>query len=583
MHETPPPLVWDDKGPRSTLYGDIYFSTEDGLAESRAVFLQGCGLPGAWAGRRRYVVGELGFGSGLNICALLDLWRRERPASALLHIFTIEAHLMSREEASRALAAFPEVAEVAAPLLERWPARRRGMHRIEIPEFSAILDVAVMEAVDALAGWSGAADAWFLDGFSPALNPAMWREEVLSLVARRSAPGAVAATFTVAGDVRRRLQDGGFVVEKKPGFGRKRERLEARLPGVPQDQALPAKVLIVGGGIAAASVKRAFEVLGCVTRVIVDSQTRAASGNAAALVTPALDAGGGARAAFYADAFSRAVRLYSESPQAMIAQGAYQLEADARDGARFAKIAAQELFEAGSVAPVSDAAVGEALCEPPLQGGLLLQDGLVVEPAVILERWLGSTLEGRVESLTASEGGVVVRLEDGRVEQADCVVLACALDAARLAGVTVAPVRGQASLARGVNTRACAFGAYAIPTRDGVLFGATHDRGDSAVDLREEDHRRNLASLAKGRPNLAAGLADQPLEGRASTRAATPDRMPVAGRLRGGVYVLAGLGSRGFCTAPLLAEHVAALAVGAPSPLLAGLTRLVDPARQAQP
>src|SRR3954471_24487452 len=87
------PLDWSDDGqPRSRLYGDVYFSAEDGLAEARAVFLRGCNLPDAWAGRRRYVVGELGFGTGLNILALIELWRRERPAGAQLQIFSIEAH-----------------------------------------------------------------------------------------------------------------------------------------------------------------------------------------------------------------------------------------------------------------------------------------------------------------------------------------------------------------------------------------------------------------------------------------------------------------------------------------------------------
>src|ERR1700749_2756366 len=87
------PLIWTEDGqPRSRLYDDVYFSAEDGLAEARAVFLAGCGLPGAWAGRARFTVGELGFGTGLNIAALLDLWRRQRPPEGRLHVFTIEAH-----------------------------------------------------------------------------------------------------------------------------------------------------------------------------------------------------------------------------------------------------------------------------------------------------------------------------------------------------------------------------------------------------------------------------------------------------------------------------------------------------------
>jgi len=147
---TASPLTWTDDGqPRSRLYGDVYFSTTDGLAESRAVFLAGCGLPDAWRGRGRFVVGELGFGTGLNILALLDLWRREGPAGGRLHVFSIEAHPLSAAEATRALGAWPELADLAEMLTLRWPGAARGVHRVELPELRAILDVAVMDVAPA--------------------------------------------------------------------------------------------------------------------------------------------------------------------------------------------------------------------------------------------------------------------------------------------------------------------------------------------------------------------------------------------------------------------------------------------------
>jgi tRNA 5-methylaminomethyl-2-thiouridine biosynthesis bifunctional protein len=205
------PRGWAESGlPRSSLYGDVYFSSDDGLAESQTVFLQGCGLPGAWAGRERFVVGELGFGTGLNIAALLELWRETSEPGARLHIFSIEAHPIAREEAARALARWPRIADAAEALIGRWPGRASGFHPVELPAFRAVLDLAVMDARQALGLWEGRADAWFLDGFSPALNPGMWTDELLSLVARRSAPGARAATFTVAGAVRRGLRGAGF-------------------------------------------------------------------------------------------------------------------------------------------------------------------------------------------------------------------------------------------------------------------------------------------------------------------------------------------------------------------------------------
>ena len=90
IEDTSPQLTWTEDGePRSGRFGDVYFSRDDGLAETRAVFLDGCGLPDAWAGRRRFSVAELGFGTGLRIAALLTLWRETRPEGGRLNMFSL--------------------------------------------------------------------------------------------------------------------------------------------------------------------------------------------------------------------------------------------------------------------------------------------------------------------------------------------------------------------------------------------------------------------------------------------------------------------------------------------------------------
>ena len=63
-------LDWSRPGtPAATDFGDIYFSVDGGLEETRAVFLRGCGLPEAWHRRAVFTIAELGFGSGLNFLA----------------------------------------------------------------------------------------------------------------------------------------------------------------------------------------------------------------------------------------------------------------------------------------------------------------------------------------------------------------------------------------------------------------------------------------------------------------------------------------------------------------------------------
>jgi tRNA 5-methylaminomethyl-2-thiouridine biosynthesis bifunctional protein len=579
------PLDWTPDGqPRSRRFGDVYFSREDGLAETRAVFLQGCGLPDAWAGRRRFVVGELGFGTGLNIAALLDLWERTRPPGGRLHVFSVEADPVGPADAARALSRWPELASVVGPLLARWPGRARGVHRVELPEFCAILDVAVMDAAEALAGWSGVADAWFLDGFSPALNPQMWSDALMRSVAARSAPGARAATFTVAGQVRRGLAAAGFAVAKRPGFGRKRERLEAVLAGAPQADAAWPQVAVVGGGIAGASIVRALGALGAEPVLFEAERSGAgASGNPAALVTPRLDAGLGPAAELAARAFARAVDLYAQHPDAVIARGVLQLEATPRDAQRFARIAGSDLFEPGALVPLAAAAASARLGEPA-SGALDQTTALVIEPAVVLRAWSGPLRRARVAALRREGPSWTLLGPEGQpLAQADAVVIAAGQASAALApGLPLQAVRGQASWTAAPETPvAAAWGGYAIPTRDGVLFGATHDRDDPSSEVRAQDHDRNRATLAGRLPGLAARLAARELTGRAAPRAATPDRTPLAGALQAGLFVLTGLGGRGFSLAPLLAEHVAALVAGAPSPLSTRLADLVDPTRFA--
>ncbi len=583
------PLIWDENSPpRSSLYDDVYFSKADGLAEARAVFLAGCGLPDGWSGRTRFSIAELGFGTGLNVVALLDLWRRSRPSGGRLSVFSVEAHPMSAGDAARALAPWPEIGDLAGMLTARWPGSARGFHRIDLPELHATIDLAVMEAAEGVAQWDGRADAWFLDGFSPARNPAMWRAELLRLVAARSAPGARLASFTVAGQVRRDLAAAGFVVERRPGFGAKRERLEARLNGTPPSPRPRPQIAIIGAGIAGAALARAFRAQGATARVFDAAGPGAgASGGPAALAAPRLDAGLAAPAALFAQAFARAADLYEATGGAVIARRAIQLAVSPKDAARFETIAASDLFEPGALKRLGAGEIAARLGEAA-PAGLLIDRAVVVEPAPLLAAWLGSVRRARVAAVASAEPGWrLLGARGGTIATADVVCLAAGVESARLAaGLGLLAVRGQASHAGGAAWPvATVFGGYVIPTRDGVLFGATHDRGDESDLPREADHARNLEAVAAVLPKLAARLEGKGLEAHAAVRAATSDYFPLAGAVSGaspGLFVLSGLGSRGFTLAPLLGEHVAALALGAPSPLPSALAALVDPARFAR-
>lgn len=208
-------LDWKDGGtPVSRRFDDPYFSLENGLAETRHVFLGGNDLPARFA--PGFHVAELGFGTGLNMLATLIAWRGAGVAGPL-RFTSFEAYPMAARDMSRALNAFPEVTATAGPVLEQWAA---GKRIIETSDLRA--EIVIGDARQTLENWPHLADAWFLDGFSPARNPELWDSALMAQVARHTTPGGSFATYTAAGHVRRALADAGFAVRRRAGYGRKR-------------------------------------------------------------------------------------------------------------------------------------------------------------------------------------------------------------------------------------------------------------------------------------------------------------------------------------------------------------------------
>ena len=216
-----PDITWRGNVPIASRFEDPYFSLEDGLAETAHVFLGGNGLPGRFFDG--FQVAELGFGTGLNFLATWAAWR-EADMSGTLRFTSFELYPMAAEDMGRALAVFPALAVLAAPLLG---ARAAGKLSFCAPGIE--LEIVEGDARDTVAGWQGVADAWFLDGFSPARNPELWEPLLLSDVARHTAEAGTAATYSAAGAVRRALAAAGFEVERRTGYGRKRHMTVARM------------------------------------------------------------------------------------------------------------------------------------------------------------------------------------------------------------------------------------------------------------------------------------------------------------------------------------------------------------------
>lgn len=223
--DTQAPLAWHDGDmPFSTAFGDHFYCQTDGRLECGHVFLAGNGLPDRWRDAQTFTIGELGFGTGLNACETWRQWKEHRLPAAHLLFVSFELFPMQAEEINRALSRWPEIDAERQALVSLWPSIPSGVVSLDLDEQTR-LSVVCGDAFENLSANPLSFDAWFLDGFAPSRNSAMWSAELMQRVHDTTKPGGSFATYAAAGFVRRNLIAAGFNLERRPGFAGKREML----------------------------------------------------------------------------------------------------------------------------------------------------------------------------------------------------------------------------------------------------------------------------------------------------------------------------------------------------------------------
>lgn len=645
-------LRWQDAVPESTRFGDIYFNRAGGAAETEHVFLNANRLPerfAAWRGGR-FVIAETGFGTGLNFLCARALWLRHAPADAQLHFISCEKYPLSRADLQRALAAFSQFADGSAQLIAQYPEPVAGFFTLRLDQGRVLLTLLLGDALETLPQLDARVDAWFLDGFAPARNPELWNEQLFAQLARLSAPGTTFATFTAAGVVRRGLQAVGFEVHKCPGFGRKREMIRGQFqPPLarhrPEDQPpadhRPAQqpiwfqrppasrprqpVIVIGAGLAGAASARALAEAGLAVRVIERRPE------------PALEGSGNPQGALYAklparptphSRFHLAGLHYSASlirtlqdarPELGQLCGVLQLALHDKEIRRQQRLIEQGHYPDTLVRAVTADEASRLAGHPCPHPGLYFPQAGWVSPRALCHYLLDHPLIEchyglEVADLLPLDGGWQLL---GTPYQAETVVVCCANEVRRfsaLASLPLKPIRGQTSRAArpaadpGLATVVCGEGYISPPLAGQYCFGATFNLQDTALDVRDEEHRHNLDTLQRALPQLGAALAQQPLDGRAALRCSSSDYLPLVGPvpdlsafaaayaelrrdarwrsdtpppLLPGLFVNTGHGSKGLISGPISGQLIAALISGAPLPLEAELVQILHPARFA--
>ncbi|WBV22633.1 bifunctional tRNA (5-methylaminomethyl-2-thiouridine)(34)-methyltransferase MnmD/FAD-dependent 5-carboxymethylaminomethyl-2-thiouridine(34) oxidoreductase MnmC [Pantoea piersonii] len=634
-------LSWNEQGtPVSRAFDDVYFSNDNGLEETRYVFLGGNDLPERFTRHTRdlFIVAESGFGTGLNFLTLwqaFDAFQQAQPDAALqrLHFISFEKYPLTQADLAAAHQRWPELQPWASQLQREWPVALPGCQRLLFDGGRVTLDLWLGDINPLIETFDDSlfrqVDAWFLDGFAPAKNPDMWTPQLFSAMAKLARPDATFATFTAAGFVRRGLQEAGFEVTRRKGFGHKREMLcgvlrqAPDLPAVQPWYARPAaqenEAAIVGGGVASAVLALALLRRGWRVTLYCADEAAAlgASGNRQGALYPLLNQHDPALARFFPAAFSFARRLYDAAPVSYEHHwsGVLQLGWDEKSADKITQMLAMGLPEtiARGVSPEE----AEALAQVELGvGGIFYPLGGWLSPAELTSGLLahGETQGLRIHwlhrltQLSQTDKGWTLCFADGKEARHQNVALATGHQLSALPQSAQLPtyaVSGQVSHIpstpglKALNTVLC-YDGYLTPVSPQFgthCIGASYHRGDTATAYREEDQQQNRTRLLHSLPGCgwAEKVDVSAGEARIGVRCATRDHLPMAGavpdydatlasyadlpeqRARGeaiaaaphyaGLFLLGALGSRGLCSAPLAAEVLAAQMSGEPQPL----------------
>lgn len=640
-------IDWDEHGnPHSRAFADVYFSTESGLAETRHVFLTQNRLDErfkALPSDGRLVIGETGFGTGLNFLCAWQLFEACAVPGARLQFVSVEKYPLSLDDLQRALALWPELSVFADQLLTQYVAVHEGFQRFVFDGGRVTLTLLIGDALQILPQMDGQIDAWFLDGFAPAKNPEMWTPELFAELARLAAPDSTIATFTSTGWVRRSLNAAGFKMKRVPGIGHKWEVLRGVFVGWPQDVPTPPaskpwfarppvlqgarKALVIGAGLAGCATAASLAARGWQVSLIERHAEVAqeASGNLQGVLYLKLSAHGTALSQMILSGFGHTRRLLERLQRGVDWDdcGVLQLAFDDKEAERQAQLA--QAFPA-DVLQILDLETAQARAGIGLKSGGVFypQGGWVHPPALCLHQ----AADKNIQVLTHQEV-IELRRENGQwqawdgdrlLESAPVVVLAGAAEVKRFPASAELPlkrIRGQithlnATDASGsLSTVVCAEG-YVVPSRLGEhTLGASFDFKSDDLTPTLAEHVGNLDLLREISEDLVERLqvdtlADDALEGRAAFRCTSPDYLPIVGPLADqqafleayavlgkdarqvpeiecpwidGLYINSGHGSRGLITAPLSGELIAAWLDNEPLPLPRAVAEACHPNR----
>lgn len=569
------PIEWSPDGaPISTLYDDIYYSRENGIAECQHIFIDGCQLSKFADATDALSIAETGFGTGLNFLSTWQ-WRDRHHANCRLSFTSVEKHPLSSQQLSRALSPWPELATYTEQLLAKYPPLTEGWHRISFDTARVDLTLIIADVETALCNLEGNFHAWFLDGFSPGKNPQMWTPNVCEHISRLSNQRTRLATFSAAASVRKNLTQAGFSIEKQPGFGKKKHMLTASVnPAADKNGtakknspmaapwfARPApgdnkQALIIGAGLAGCSAAYSLAKRGYEISLVeqADQPAKGASGSAQGLLytklsaLPSLNSDFYRQGLLYAADRLRALQTRSPLKDVFHESGLLQLAYDAKEIERQRQFLGSNAQPEDLLRSVSAQQASEICGLPLTDGGLFYPHCGWSKPeqlcrALLSESGITPRYNTKIAELKWMQNKWHLFEEGGQcIAKSSNVILATASSTTHYTVTRHLPlksIRGQTSsipenswLLPQLKSIVCGKSSIAPPINDRYNFGATYNLKTQEPEIQASDHQtnmQNLQTLVPESANSLQNLSNDDLQGWVGFRCTTPDYLPLIG------------------------------------------------------
>ncbi len=585
--------ISSELGIYSNLYKDIYFDKKHGIKETQHNFIKANNLASRFKKSDKFIISELGFGTGLSFLMTLKLWKETKKPNAKLIYISFESAPLTKIDLNNVYKKVSGVKILFNQLIKKLPILYQSTHRIFFDSENVEL-ILIYDDFNSLKNFKFKADAWFLDGFAPKNNKSAWNSKLYEQIYLSTKFRGTFSTFTSAGHVRRGLSNSGFSVSKVVGFGNKKESLigikkplSSKVNKVSSSKKYIGPVAIIGSGISGASLayslrKRNIECF------VVDKTSKyasGASGNKLALQMPKLTLDNSPYGLLSLEAFTYSRNLAENLNSIPPSNGLIVLPSRERDQVKYLKLL-QNNWPLDLISnKLDNAKFLENINYVYMKSSGILDNKKFIKNLIKDVKFVANFDVKKV--INTKDQLKLLIDEKGNSLKAKTVIWANGYEMKNLSNnIPINSISGQVTYLKENKVSRDLKLNFTYGHHFSQAFGGYHQIGSSFnrnedKNYRKVDETNNLNSIPDFLKKL---IKDSKIEKkyRVSVRASTKDRIPFFCSMNSIIsentkneYLLGGMGSWGFVYAPLYAEFLIKSLLSEPLVINSNLERLL--------